>query len=561
MAARYAKNSRRPQADREQSAVLRMSWSGTPTPAQFGTPSPAAYRGNGAPFAPGQPQMVPAGARLVNGAQMFKPTVAPGYGQPVGQQPVLAAATFSGGPPVQQQRGGMYFQPQPQASQVPLQLNQPQLGPGGPLATGLNSHIPFMNPSQGLQVNIQHQRTISSPIPGAQILPSNPRLELQASASLALSPRNGSAVAAPATSAAAVGEQSPVASALGPVVSLRAKYLGWNVVECLYGAECTLPIIYKMLPQHRVSEREFEQIPDASFDFFEKGFLVTNYTKTRNPRFGAMPMRPVGAPVPQEPEFLVQKNIEPFVDEDRVLFSVRPEPPHDRVVGVIQLGLRQDSKRKVHLFLYLCDTPEVAAVLFDQFRRLSDGPEKLVNIRNLEGQLISEGQISTHSKELLRAVAAPYEPLDNRQRSKKDEMRGELANLFRSGGIAGIVLPPRDYPQPETIEDEARKRLADNQSEPISPGDSGNGDRLRVRLRPALPPVAPKPQKVSAANPTNTQGPNSMQTSELPPAAASDSVYSSPRKLSASAGEQQLNGKTPQINMLTVPNQYSDPQT
>ena len=387
---------------------------------QIAPPAQTAYGVTGGPFPVGYP-LAAQPARKVSFGQIFKPTIAPGY----------TGAPISGGLFVPQQGAGTYFAPQPQApQQQPLALQPtplvPFFGPASqpafaqpPRISGVNS-----NP-QGLQFN--HQRAKSSPFPGAQILSSNPRLEQPAPAAIALSPQSGSAAAAanvtPATTNANAEQQSSMSLTPAPnsVATLRAKYLGWNVVECLYGAECTLPVVYKMLPQRKVSDREYELIPDAHFDFFEKGYMLTIYTRTRNPRFEAA--RQVGAPAPQEPELLVQKSIEPFVDEDRILYTVRPEAPHDRVVGLIQFGLRQDSKRKVHLLLYLCETPDVAAELFDQFRRLGDGPEKLVNIKNLEGQLVDEGQLSTHSKELLRAVAAPCEPSDNRQRDKQVHIR------------------------------------------------------------------------------------------------------------------------------------------
>ena len=418
-----ARNNGRKQSvgQRNSRTQLRASWSGSPLPPQFAPPTqfaPPAQTAYGvSPFPVGYALAAGPPARKVSGAQIFKPTIAPGY----------TGAPIAGGPFGPQQQGaGAYFAPQAQAAQQQHLALQPTplvpfVGPASQPAFTLPPHISGVNPNpQGLQFN--HQRAKSSPFPGAQILPSNPRLEQPAPAAIALSPQNGSAAAAanvtPASTNANAEQQRsmPLTPAPNSVGTLRAKYLGWNVVECLYGAEFTLPVVYKMLPQHKVSDREFELIPDAHFDFFEKGYLLTIYTRTRNPRFEAV--RQVGAPA-QEPEFLVQKSIEPFVDEDRVLYTVRPEAPHDRVVGLIQYGLRQDSKRKVHLLLYLCETPDVAAALFDQFRRLGDGPEKLVNIKNLEGQLIDEGQLSTHSKELLRAVAAPCEPSDNRQRDKQ----------------------------------------------------------------------------------------------------------------------------------------------
>ena len=114
-------------------------------------------------------------------------------------------------------------------------------------------------------------------------------------------------------------------------------------------------------------------------------------------------------------------------------------------------------------------------------------------------------------------------------------MHGELVNLFKTGAIASIVLPRRDYPEDETPEDAARRRLADNQDEPlISPNDSGNGDPLRIRLRHAPPPVAPKPSKIES------QPPNNRLKAEAPAAnaaaaAVSEHNYSSVRKLTAPA--------------------------
>ena len=111
-------------------------------------------------------------------------------------------------------------------------------------------------------------------------------------------------------------------------------------------------------------------------------------------------------------------------------------------------------------------------------------------------------------------------------------MHGELVNLFRTGAIASIVLPRRDYPEDETPEDAARRRLADNQSEPpMSPSDSGSGDPLRIRLRPAPPPIAPKPSTIANPPPSN----NRPKTEASAAATVSNHYYSSARKLTVPA--------------------------